>query len=140
LKTLSLRVQRQTDNAGRLALFLAGHKNVSTVYYPGLLDAPGHDIAKSQMSGYGAMLAFEIKNTTGSAHGFMSRLRLIKPAMSLGGIETTICDPASTSHRTVDAEIRKRQGITDGLMRMSVGIEDAEDLIRDLAQALEKDR
>jgi cystathionine beta-lyase/cystathionine gamma-synthase len=136
LKTLSLRVQRQTDNAGMLASFLAGHHHVSSVCYPGLPDAPGHEIAKSQMSGFGAMLAFETDPKTGTAHEFMGRLALIKPAMSLGGIESTICDPASTSHRNVATEVRNRQGISDRLMRMSVGIEDAEDLIADLAQAL----
>jgi cystathionine beta-lyase/cystathionine gamma-synthase len=136
LKTLSLRVQRQTDNAGMLASFLAGHHHVSSVCYPGLPDAPGHEIAKSQMSGFGAMLAFETDLKTGTAHEFMGRLALIKPAMSLGGIKSTICDPASTSHRNVATEVRNRQGISDRLMRMSVGIEDAEDLIADLAQAL----
>jgi cystathionine beta-lyase/cystathionine gamma-synthase len=136
MKTMSLRVSRQTENAGRIAEFLFRHPNVTQVNYPGLPSFPGHEIAKAQMSGFGAMLSFEIKESLGTAHSFMSRLKLIKPALSLGGIETTICDPATTSHAKVSLEIRQRLGITDGLMRLSVGIEDIEDLVEDLGKAL----
>jgi cystathionine beta-lyase/cystathionine gamma-synthase len=136
MKTMSLRVERQTGNAGRIAMFLAAHPGVASVNYPGLPSFPGHAIARAQMSGFGAMLSFEIKDSLGTAYCFMNKLKLIKPAGSLGGIETTICDPASTSHQKVSPEIRKRLGITDGLMRLSVGIEDADDLIEDLALAL----
>jgi cystathionine beta-lyase/cystathionine gamma-synthase len=136
MKTMSLRVKRQTENAQQIAEFLFKHRNVVKVNYPGLPSFPGHHIAKAQMSGFGAMLSFEIKGSLGSAQTFMARLKLIKSALSLGGIESTICDPASTSHRKVSAEVRKRQGITEGLMRLSIGIEDAADLIEDLENAL----
>ena len=137
MKTLALRVQRQTENAGVIASFLKAHKKVTNVYYPGLPDTHGHDIAKKQMAGFGAMLAFELDGTAGSAYDFMERLQLIKPALSLGGIKSTICDPATTSHSKVSGEVRKRLGITDKLMRLSVGIEDIEDLIADLSGAFE---
>jgi cystathionine beta-lyase/cystathionine gamma-synthase len=137
MKTLSLRVRRQTENAWRIAQFLSDHPAVTRVNYPGLPSFPGHDIAKKQMSDFGPMLSFEIKDSIGPAHAFMRRLKLIMPGLSLGGIETTICDPATTSHAKVSCEVRNRVGITDGLMRLSMGIEDAEDLIRDLANALQ---
>jgi cystathionine beta-lyase len=136
MKTLSLRMRRQTENAGIIALFLSQHPQVKSVNYPGLPQFKGHSIAKSQMSGFGAMLSFEIYDTPGSAHQFMDKLSLITPALSLGGVDTTICDPATTSHQKVSSDVRKRLGITDGLMRLSVGIEDCEDLITDLSNAL----
>ena len=137
MKTLSLRVGKQTENAMRIAAFLSKHPNVSSVNYPGLASFPGHEIAKKQMSGFGAMLSFEVKETFGTAHLFMKALKLIKPALSLGGLETTVCDPATTSHQKVSAEVKKRLGITEALMRLSVGIENADDLIEDLTQALQ---
>ena len=94
-----------------------------------------HSIAAGQMSGYGAMLSFELKDT--SAHSFMQRLKLIRPTLSLGGVETTICDPATTSHEKVSSEVRKRLGISDNLLRLSVGIENVNDLIDDIVQAME---
>ncbi|MCP3955567.1 MAG: PLP-dependent transferase, partial [Desulfobacterales bacterium] len=106
------------------------------VYYPGLSDHPGHAIACAQMNGFGAMLSFELDKSTLSAYDFMKNLTLIKPAVSLGGIETTLCDPATTSHAKVSAEVRARQGITDNLLRLSVGIENIEDLIKDIRHAL----
>ncbi len=136
MKTMSLRVARQTENAQRIAEFLSCHPHVAKVNYPGLPSFPGHGIARRQMSGFGAILSFETADSQGSAHAFMNRLKLIKPALSLGGIESTICDPATTSHAKVSSEIRKRLGIADGLMRLSVGIEDAEDLMEDLGGAL----
>ena len=136
LKTLALRVNRQTENAAIIAQFLSKHPRVQKVHYPGLPDFEGYQIARGQMSGFGAMLSFEIKDYTGPAADFMKKLRLVNAALSLGGVETTICDPATTSHRTVSKEIRKRLGISDGLLRLSVGIEDSEDLIEDLSNAL----
>ena len=136
LKTLGLRVERQTANAGRIASFLEGHPRVKSVFYPGLKSHPGQAIAGSQMTGFGAMLSFETDSGLGGAQSFMRRLRLILPAMSLGGVESTICDPASTSHRHVPAEDRKRLGISPDLLRLSVGVEDVEDLSEDLRQAL----
>jgi len=136
LKTLSVRVKKQTENAVEIATFLENHPGVKTVYYPGLRNHPGHSIACAQMNGFGAMLSFELNDSSLSVDGFMKKLNLIKPAVSLGGIETTICDPARTSHAKISAEVRARQGITDSLLRLSVGIENAEDLIKDMDQAL----
>jgi len=137
LKTLAIRVRQQTDNASRIARFLDGQAAFGKVNYPGLPDHPGHDIARSQMNGFGAMLSFDLNTPDLTADAFMRRLKLIKPAVSLGGIETTICDPARTSHSKVSAEVRARQGITDNLLRLSVGIEDIDDLIEDVKQASE---
>ena len=137
LKTLAIRVRQQTDNASRIARFLDGQADFGKVNYPGLPDHPGHDIARSQMNGFGAMLSFDLNTPDLTADAFMRRLKLIKPAVSLGGIETTICDPVRTSHSKVSAEVRARQGITDNLLRLSVGIEDIDDLIEDVKQASE---
>ena len=135
LKTLSVRVKQQTDNASQIARFLNNHPEIENIYYPGLREHPGHLIAKKQMTGFGAMLSFELKHSNLSADAFMKKLKLIKPAVSLGGIETTICDPARTSHAKISAEVRNRQGITDSLLRLSVGIENIEDLISDIEDA-----
>ena len=135
LKTLAIRVRQQTENALRIAGFLNGEPAFGKVNYPGLPDNPGHDLARAQMSGFGAMLSFELSGSGLSADDFMRKLKLIKPAVSLGGIETTICDPARTSHAKVSAKVRTRQGITDNLLRLSVGIENIDDLIEDLRQA-----
>jgi cystathionine beta-lyase len=134
LKTLALRVERQTENAGRIAELLQREPGVKKVNYPGLANHPGRQIARGQMKGFGAMLSFEL--ASGAALPFMRALRLIRPAMSLGGVESTICDPATTSHRVVPAEDRERLGIPAGLLRLSVGVEDCDDLIADLRQAL----
>lgn len=134
LKTLSIRVERQTRNAFGISKFLENHPKVARVNYPGLESHPGHAIVRQQMNGYGAMLSFELKDLT--AMDFMKRLRLIKAALSLGGIETTICDPATTSHQKVSSEVRKRLGISDNLLRLSVGIEHQDDLIEDIQQAM----
>lgn len=136
LKTLSVRVKQQTENAFTIARFLQEHAAVSNIFYPGLSTHPGHEIAKKQMTGFGAMLSFELKDPNQPVDGFMKRLRLVKPVVSLGGVETTVCDPASTSHAKVSADVRARQGITDSLLRLSVGIEHVEDVMADLAQAL----
>jgi cystathionine beta-lyase len=130
LKTLHLRVERQTANAVRLAEFLVAHPAVARVFYPGLPGAVGHAIAKTQMRGFGAMLAFEVKPEVATADAVQRRLQLIRPAVSLGGVETTICAPAQTSHAKLSRADRGRQGITDALLRLSVGISD-EDLIAD---------
>jgi cystathionine beta-lyase/cystathionine gamma-synthase len=137
LKTLALRVERQTDNAGRIARFLAEHGNVRRVNYPGLPDFKGHAIAESQMSGFGAMLSFELVENRRTAGELLRRLSLIRPAVSLGGVETIICAPCATSHAKMSAEERRRIGVSDALLRLSVGIEHANDLIADLTQALD---
>ena len=136
LKTLAVRVQRQGDNAGRIAEFLAAHPGVARVYYPGLPESRGHDIARSQMRGFGAMLSFELKEGGVAADDFIRRLRLIEPAVSLGGVESTICSPARTSHAKLSAQEREKIGITPGLLRLSVGIEELDDLLDDLATSL----
>lgn len=134
LKTIVLRVRQQSQNALALAQHLAGHPRIGKVYYPGLPEHPGHEIAKAQMTGgFGGMLSFEVN---GDADKFMSRLQLIRRAVSLGGVESTITSPAKTSHVKLSASERAAAGITDNLVRLSTGIEDAEDLINDIEQAL----
>jgi cystathionine beta-lyase/cystathionine gamma-synthase len=136
LKTLALRVERQTTNAGRIAGFLDEQPAVKHVYYPGLTRYTGYTIAKSQMSAFGAMLSFELNDQVVDASRFVRALRLIKPAVSLGGVETTICSPALTSHVKMSAAERQRIGVTDGLLRLSVGIEQVDDLLEDISTAL----
>ncbi len=136
LKTLALRVERQTANAGHIAAFLDTQAPVGRVNYPGLASCAGHNIAKSQMSAFGAMLSFELDERSVNASRFIRALRLIKPAVSLGGVETTICSPALTSHVKMSAAERHRVGVTDGLLRLSVGIEQLDDLLADIAAAL----
>jgi len=136
LKTLAVRVERQSANAGLIAQFLASHKGVRKVNYPGLPDFDGHLIAKSQMGGFGGMLSFELEGEAKDAVAFLKRLKLITPAVSLGGVETLICCPAQTSHSKISADERKRIGVSDSLIRLSVGIENPADLIEDLANAL----
>ena len=139
LKTMALRVERQSANALAIARSLAANRLVSRVNYPGLPSHPGHAIAKGQMSGFGGMLSFELGGAV-DADRFLHALKLIKPALSLGGVESTICAPATTSHAKVSAEVRKRLGISDGLLRFSVGIEHADDLVADLEQAMDRGR
>ncbi|MDA8174905.1 MAG: PLP-dependent aspartate aminotransferase family protein [Nitrospiraceae bacterium] len=134
LKTLALRVERQSENALRIAQFLENHPKVRRVYYPGLASSPHHEMAKSQMEGFGAMVSFEPGIDAGR---FTRNLRIIKPAVSLGGVESTICPPAATSHAGVPVADRQRLGISDSLLRLSVGIEHYEDLIEDIGGALE---
>jgi len=136
LKTLALRVTRQSENALCLAEFLARQECVQRVNYPGLPDFPGHGIAKAQMKAYGGMLSFELDEHRVDADKFIRSLRLIRAAVSLGGVETTICAPVVTSHAKISAAERKRIGIADSLFRLSVGIEHPEDLIEDLRQAM----
>jgi cystathionine beta-lyase len=131
-------VRQQTANADRMAAFLAGSPSVQRVFYPGLEDAPGHAIARAQMTGFGAMLSFELDAARVSTDAFLRSLALIRPAVSLGGVETTICAPAKTSHVKMSPEERQRIGVTDALLRLSVGIEEVEDLIRDIEGALEQ--
>ncbi|MFN3840638.1 MAG: trans-sulfuration enzyme family protein [Cyclobacteriaceae bacterium] len=134
LKTLVLRVRQHNINAMQLAEWLSKNKKVARVFYPGLKTHPGHTIAKRQMSGgFGGMLSFELK---GNPDRFVSRLELIKPAVSLGGVESTVNQPVKTSHAKLTAAERKKVGISNSLIRLSVGIEDATDLINDIEGAL----
>lgn len=136
IKTMGIRVKVQNENAGKLAEFLEKHELISKVYYPGLKSHPDHELAKKQMKGFGGMMSFELKDL--NASDFMKNLKLIKPSMSLAGVESTILSPTKTSHALLTPEERADQGIQDGLMRFSVGIEEPEDLIDDLEQALKE--
>jgi cystathionine gamma-lyase len=135
IKTLPLRMERHCDNAEALARFLKDHKAVSNVHYPGLPDDPGHRVAKKQMRRFGGMLSFELREAAKIVDR-LRRLEVILPAESLGGVESLIEHPATMTHASVPKEQRERQGITDGLIRFSVGIEDVEDLQEDLERAL----
>lgn len=135
MKTLGIRVKAHNRNAMRLAKWLSKQSLVKRVYFPGLKDHPDHKIAKRQMNGYTGMLSFELVPSVDS-EAFMKSLKLIKQSMSLAGVESTILSPAKTSHALLSAEERERQGISDSLLRFSVGIEDKKDLINDLKQAL----
>ena len=137
IKTMGIRVKAQNENAMKLAEYLNAHESVSRVYYPGLEQHPDHQLAKKQMKGFGGMLSFELKERI-NASNFMKALKLIKPSMSLAGVESTILLPSKTSHALLSEEGRLRQGIKDNLLRFSVGIEEVEDLMEDLAQAIEK--
>ena len=137
IRTLHLRMPAHCSNAQQVAEFLAAHSNVERVYYPGLPGHPGHDVARKQMSAFGAMISFEAKGGYESGKRVMDRVRLFARAASLGDTRSLIVHPASTSHRAVPPEERRAIGITDGLVRLSVGVEAAADLISDLGQALQ---
>ncbi|MBL7737105.1 MAG: PLP-dependent transferase [Chitinophagaceae bacterium] len=136
LKTLALRVERQNQNALTLAKWLAAHKAVKKVYYPGLPDHPGYDIAGQQMKGFGGILSFELDIPANKLPVFLKNLRIVRPALSLGGVESLICSPAVTSHRYLTPEERKSVGVTDSLFRFSTGIEHIDDLVGDLDDAI----
>ena len=136
IKTLGLRVDRQNANAQAIAEHLAGHPRIEQVFYPGLLDHPGHEIAKRQMRGFGGMLSFEVQGGLEAGRKMLDSTRLVIHAVSLGGIETLAVHPASTTHSPLTPEERQRGGISEGLIRMSIGIEEPRDLIDDLDQAL----
>ena len=137
MKTMVLRVKAQNKNAKKMAKWLEKHPLVEKVYYPGLKSHPEHELAKKQMSGYTGMLSFEI-NESLNVGSFLKALKIIKPSMSLAGVESTILSPAKTSHGLLTPEARKEQGISDGLLRFSVGIEEVEDIIADLEGAFQK--
>jgi cystathionine beta-lyase len=137
IKTLALRVKAQNKNAKRLAKYLLKHEDIKNVYYPGLKSHPQHDLAKSQMKGFGGMLSFEL-NEGLDAIKFQNDLKLIKPAMSLAGVESTMVSPFSTSHASLSQQERESLGISNGLIRFSVGIESLKDLIDDIEQAITK--
>ena len=136
VKTLAVRMKQHDANGRVVAEFLKGHKAVNQVFYPGLAEHPQHELAKKQQRGFGSMISIELGSLE-RANAFAKRLKLGLLAESLGGVETLICHPATMTHAAVGAEGRARLGITDGLMRISVGIEDVEDIVGDLDQALE---
>ncbi|MDA9234409.1 PLP-dependent aspartate aminotransferase family protein [Polaribacter sp.] len=137
LKTLNIRVKEQTKNALVMATYLQENKNIERVYYPGLKSHPQYELAKSQMHGFGAMLSFELKEGM-DAMDFQNNLQLIKPSLSLAGLESTTVSPAQTTHALLSEEERLARGIKEGLIRFSVGIEEPKDLIADIEQAIEK--
>ena len=138
IKTMGIRVKAQNENAARLAEFLENHQLISKVYYPGLKSHPDHELARKQMKGFGGMISFELKDLNPS--DFLKSLKLIKPSMSLAGVESTILSPTKTSHSLLTPEERENQGIEEGLLRFSLGIEEPEDLIADIEQALQEAR
>jgi len=135
VKTLAVRMQRHDESGRQVAAFLAGHKKVKKVFYPGLAEHPQHDLAKRQMSGFGAMISFETGSLS-NANKLLRKVRVCSLGESLGGVETLISHPATMTHAAVGEKGRKAIGITDGLVRISVGIEDVEDIVEDLEQAL----
>jgi cystathionine beta-lyase len=139
MKTLSIRVKAQNENAVELAKFLESSKSVDQVYYPGLKSHPDHELACLQMNGFGGMLSFELSRSH-DLDLFQKNLHLIKPAVSLAGVESTITIPTKTSHALISSEERKAQGIKDNLIRFSVGIEHFDDLKEDIVQALIKSK
>ena len=136
LKTLGIRVEKQNQNARVIAEYLQKDPRIHRVYYPGLENHPAHAVAKNQMKGFGGMLAFELNSRAPHPEQFLRNLKLITPALSLGGVESIICSPTKTSHEKITAAERAELGITDKLLRLSVGIEDSADLIADLEGAL----
>lgn len=140
LKTLSIRVKQQNESAQRIAQYLFENDLISKVNYPGLPSHPLHDVAKQQMNGFGGMLSFEIDLADDEIYRFLKDLNIVQSAMSLGGVETIISSPSKTSHAKMSAAERNAIGISDSLLRMSVGIENTEDVINDLEDALKKAR
>jgi methionine-gamma-lyase len=138
LKTFELRMERHCQNAMAIAKYLASHPKVEAVYYPGLESHPGHAIAKRQMHAYGGMISFELVGGFRAARSMLEALRVAVLGVSLGCVDTLIQHPAGMTHIQVPPEIRRKMGISDGLIRLSVGIENVEDLIADFEQALEK--
>lgn len=137
-KTLAVRMEKHNDNALKIAGFLVSHRKVEKVHYPGLTTHPQHELAKRQMSGFGGMLSFCLKGNSENTKDFLRNLEIIALAESLGGVESLISLPAVMTHACLTKQEKARLGIVDNLVRLSVGIEDFEDIIADLEQALEK--
>ncbi len=139
IKTLSVRVQRSVENAKEIVKWLTKCPEIATVNYPGLTSHPQHELAKKQMHDFGAMVSFSLKdNSIEAANSLMSKTKVFTLAESLGGVESLISHPASMTHGSIPKEVREKAGLYDSLIRLSVGIEDAEDLIADLKQSLNK--
>ena len=136
LKTLDVRVKRQNDNAMRIALWAADRKQIKKVHYPGLRTHPDHDVAKVMLDGWGGMLAIELTGGGKAADRFLRRLKLVQHATSLGGVDSLVSEPRYSSHARMSSDERARIGIPDGFLRISVGLEDVDDLIADIEQAL----
>ena len=135
IKTLALRIEKHNENAQFVAEALSSNPMVKKVYYPGLPSHKNHELAKRQMNGFGGMLSFDLDETL-NAKIFQKKLKMIKPSMSLAGVESTIIQPSLTSHALLSPEERISQGISDNLLRFSVGLENKEDIMADIEQAL----
>jgi O-succinylhomoserine (thiol)-lyase len=138
IKTLAVRMRQHEANAIAVAKFLQEHPRVEKVYYPGLASHPDHVLAKRQMSGFGGMVSFQFKGTYADVEQMVRRFKVFSLAESLGGVESLVCHPASMTHGSIPKDIRESRGLTDTLLRLSVGIEDIEDVLADLQQALAK--
>jgi methionine-gamma-lyase len=138
VKTLALRMEAHCEGAARLAEALNGHPQVERLHYPGLPSHPGHEVAARQMTRFGGMLALELKGGEAAAARFLDGLTLFTQAVSLGDVESLATHPASTTHQLLPEQVLQRQGVTDGLVRLSVGIEDPADLLADLEEALKR--
>ena len=137
VKTLHLRMQRHCENAMEVANYLSNHPAIEKLYYPGLVSHPGHEIAKKQMRDFGGMVSFTLKtDTVKAAHDMVARCKVFTLAESLGGVESLIGHPATMTHASIPENVRRQSGVVDSLIRLSVGVEDIEDLIKDLEQAL----
>lgn len=136
IKTLAVRMRQHEENARAVAQFLTEHPRVQKVYYPGLASHPDHELAKRQMSGFGGMVSFQIKGTMENVDQAVRRFKVFTFAESLGGVESLACHPATMTHGSIPREIRESRGLTDTLLRLSVGIEDISDILADLDQAL----
>lgn len=137
-KTLALRMERHCENAQAIARFLQKHPKVKRVYYPGLASHPGHSLAKKQMRNFGGMVSLEVKSTGAKTEKFVASTKLFALAESLGTVRSLINHPATMTHASVPPEVRKRIGITDNIVRLSIGLEDYRDLIDDLKQAFKR--
>jgi len=137
IKTLGVRMKAHCENGAKIAYWLRNHPKVGKVYWPGFEDHPGYAVAKKQMKGFGGMISFELKNdSVEEAKRVLSSTHLFSLAESLGGVESLINHPASMTHASIPREERIKNGLSDSLIRLSVGIEDADDLIEDLAKAI----
>jgi cystathionine gamma-lyase len=136
IKTLAVRMERHSANAQALAEWLTGQPEVARAYYPGLPNHPGHDLARRQMRAFGGMITIRLKGGKEAVQRFVTRTRLFSLAESLGGVESLVCHPATMTHASIPAEQRQARGVDDGVLRLSVGIEDVDDLREDLRQAL----
>jgi len=136
IKTLAIRMRQHEENAQAIAGYLAEHPRVEKVYYPGLISHPDHELAKRQMSGFGGMVSFQLKGSYADVAQVVRRFKVFALAESLGGVESLVCHPATMTHGSIPKDIREARGLTDTLLRLSTGIEDKEDLIEDLKQAL----
>jgi len=138
IETLPVRMERHEENASAVAQYLTGHPSVSRVFYPGLESHPGHEIARRQMKGFGGVVSIELRDGVEAVNRFLRRIKVFSLAESLGGVASLAEHAATMSHASMPQEHREKVGITDGIVRLSIGLENVDDLIDDLRQALER--